>query len=412
MTSDRFSSGVNCTNADKTSRLPGRRQDFDDCTVVSALMNSPRHHNHMSKDYAQTRNDEATQITSKNLTPSRRWKNAMVKVKHRRLSGNSHAQEDARVPIPLPFLINIVQGSALVTIVPKDSSKYTINGQSVSVKSYLGRGDCIRIFSPHSSADCIVSPDQATIFDDTSFTLMSPYNHSHILRSETLEKANEELCRRLTRRTNDLPMLHESGNSADAGKIKVEGSQHSAVPDGTNFTEVRLWKLVSKKEEKRKAWRREYDDGEVGWTSDYDKSRVSKQYCFGVKIRLRELEAMCVDLPCDPSNSLHMQRVNYVTKVEASKMLGEAFRFVCQWHPVGKLIDQVKWAKFARKMRFLPGLKNSNHEVDMAFFRQSSQQAGRKLDQEGFTATIQDIARMQFPTADKEVCIGAIKHNF
>ena len=75
---------------------------------------------------------------------------------------------------------------------------------------------------------------------------MSPYNHSHILRSETLEKANEELCRRLTRRTNDLPMLHESGNSADAGKIKVEGSQHSAVPDGTNFTEVRLWKLVSK----------------------------------------------------------------------------------------------------------------------------------------------------------------------
>jgi len=414
------------------SRTSGCRQDFDtddNVSVVSSTImnnhNQIRHQNRKTTDVDDTERNRITNekkkwIPTKTFSRARDnssshlWKSALVNVtkQHRRLSDDSHShpQEDpVHVPVPLPFLVNVIQGSAVVTVVPKESCKYTINGQALSVRSCLDRGDCLRIFAPHTSADWVVSLDQATAFDDFSFTLMRPYDHTHVLRSEASEKSNEEICRRLMRRSNnDLPIAYESDNPSDTGKIEVREKRISDIPDGSNFVGVRLWKLVSKKDDKRQAWRREYDDGAIGWTCDYDKSRVSKQFCFGVKLKLRELEDMCVDVPCDPDNSLHMQRVNFVSKVETNKLLGEAFRFVCQWHPVGKLIDQVKWAKFARKMRFLPGVNNSKHEVDMAFFRQSSQRAGRKLDEEGFKATILDIAKLQYTNVDEENALSLV----
>ena len=97
---------------------------------------------------------------------------------------------------------------------------------------------------------------------------------------------------------------------------------------------------------------------------------------------------------------MHQQRVNYFESIPLSNVIDEAFHSVCRWHPKGNLIDNVKWAKLSRKMRFLSNMKNANHEIDMAFVRRNQD---RKLDLARFHAIFDDIASIQYPALTREV---------
>jgi len=74
-------------------------------------------------------------------------------------------------------------------------------------------------------------------------------------------------------------------------------------------------------------------------------------------------------------------------------LIQETYKTVCHWHPIANLIDSVKWAKLAKKMKFFSWMKNSNHEIDMAFVRHSRD---RKLDLRGFEAILRDVASFRY----------------
>mmetsp|Transcript_25501 Transcript_25501/g.54184 ORF Transcript_25501/g.54184 Transcript_25501/m.54184 type:complete len:130 (+) Transcript_25501:3-392(+) len=116
---------------------------------------------------------------------------------------------------------------------------------------------------------------------------------------------------------------------------------------------------------------------------------------------LETIEQSCVDSPYHLDQCVHQQRVNFFESVHLSNVIDEAFHTVCRWHPKGTLIDNVKWAKLSRKMKFLSNVKNSKHEIDMAFVRHNQD---RKLDLARFHAIFEDIALIQYPPLSKEVC--------
>ena len=319
-------------------------------------------------------------------------------------------------PIPLPFLVDVVQGSPKVFIRPKKSSEYWIppkNGVCDAIE--LKRGDRIRIYAPHISFDWVVSPDPTVPFNNNEFTLLRPYDHTRIIQIEEATKENEMMCQRLSRRSNnELPgsvfkQEKNKHNSYLNNIICTNDDRGEMGEEGLRLCAVRVWKLIPTSEDKRQAWKKQYDDGNVSLVSDFANSPHFLTM-FNVQIRVSALEYFCEDVACDPQRSIHMQRVNYVTKVDSNKILREAFQLICHWHPVGKLVDHVKWAKFARKMNFLAGIKNSKHEVEMTFFRQSSKMEGRKLDFNGFITTIADISQVWYPHLQSKVSIASASY--
>jgi len=112
------------------------------------------------------------------------------------------------------------------------------------------------------------------------------------------------------------------------------------------------------------------------------------------------IEKQCIDSPYPLERAVHQQRIQFFEKVPFLEVIDEAFHAVCRWHPKGTLIDNVKWAKLCRQMRFLSNMKNSKHEIDMAFVRHSD---ARKLDLVRFHSILDDIASMQHPELTKEV---------
>ena len=305
---------------------------------------------------------------------------------------------DSCFTIPLPFLVNLTQGSPILSIVPKDPKIYERDVQTSYVGNTIKRGDKIRIYSPTISLDWIISPDRETDFDDRILTLTKPYDHSRIIQIENAVKENQLSCERLSRKSNS-ELSPDHLQTSDGNEMFVK---RSTPTSGSTFQNIRVWKLEAEKKDHRQAWRKAFDNGDIHWEYDFATSPGSFR-SLGVRIKLSELEKMCVDLLCDPKKSLHKQRVNYVSKVNPTKLLDEAFNHICQWHPIGNRIDQVKWAKFSRKMKFLPNMANAKHEVDMAFFRQSSKQESKKLDFEGYVAVIKEISIMQFPHLDSLV---------
>ena len=115
----------------------------------------------------------------------------------------------------------------------------------------------------------------------------------------------------------------------------------------------------------------------------------------GVRMNLSDVEKLCYDSITNPDISAQQQRLHYFEKVDLRSIIVETYKCVCQWHPVTASIDNVKWAKLARKMEFLASVKNSNHEVDMAFFRHSS---NRKLDLKQFQRVLEDMALLKYPS--------------
>ena len=293
-------------------------------------------------------------------------------------------------PFPVEVTVNITEGSRVVVV----------NGVEKAVNK-LQRGDTIRIYDAHESSDWKLSNDP-TLSDDTiSFCLTEVYDHSKIIAQEKRSKANtlNRLCYPYKKDTvdeggNRAPGVISTANEDAFRHVASDKTQSTHSP--LHIRQARIWKLIPSDEDNRPQWRREYDNGDIPWVDEYIGSSKCERH-FRVSVPLEVTEQDCRDWPylLDDEQYIHRQRLHYFEHVPLSDVIDEAFRAVCRWHPKGTLVDNVKWAKLSRKMQFLPNVKNSQHEIDMAFVRHNRD---RKLDQQRFHAIFEDIASIQHPS--------------
>jgi hypothetical protein len=294
------------------------------------------------------------------------------------------------IPYPLAITVNVTEGSRVVVI----------NGR-LDENSMLKADDIIRICDAHESSDWIVSeaPSNGNVDSPIAFELSAAYDHSRISAKEN--KANTDAVNRLC-----YPHRRMNGNDGTEKLYKTEDcTRHVASDDsGSLFSplhinEARIWKLVPEEEDTRPAWRREFDDGVIPYRDNdggYDTSATH----FRVRVSMEKIEHNCIDSPYPLVQCVHQQRVLFFESIPLMDVINQAFVAVCKWHPQGNLIDNVKWAKLSRKMKFLSNVKNPKHETDMAFVRHNED---RKLDLIRFQAILEDIALIQFPALPAKV---------
>jgi len=262
-------------------------------------------------------------------------------------------RKPSRVPIPTKCTVRAIKGSCLLTVVQGNAT------------DELLPGDIIRIGNPHDANDYLIS---SNISDKQVF--LTDVFHSSENRSHEENAVNSK---------------NHSFNSNNA----------------FDQQQRRIWKLIPKDRDKRLEWRIRYDEGKVPWKTQYNDPSASSSH-FGVQLQWAQIEYMCrgADALClDFDSSANQQRLHYFEKVPLNEIITATYNFVCQWHPIGISIDNVKWARLARKMDFLFSLKNSKHQVDMAFFRHSRD---RKLDMNQFTSVLRDMSRLRYPPSRYE----------
>ena len=257
---------------------------------------------------------------------------------------SSDLPENELVPIPLPFLVSIDEGSVTVKL-SASKELYSLQG-----------GDKIRIGNVHLSDDWVVSPSDSGPCVGVEFNLTEPYRNNSLVRSR-------------------------------------KASVH--IEDNYERRNLNVWKLIPEHKDDRQPWRKQYDDGDVPWVQNFEQSSGCSEH-FNVEIGWDVVEESCRDALCDPENHFHEQRVFYFQDVSPWKIIEETYNSMCNWHPISKKIDNVKWSKLARKMKFLSKLRNTAHEVDMAFARQIRRRKERKIDLEMFISILQDIATLQY----------------
>ena len=294
------------------------------------------------------------------------------------------------IPYPLAITVNVTEGSRIAVI----------NGQ-LDEKSMLKADDIIRICDAHESSDWIVSDAPSNGNGDSSmaFELSAAYDHSRISAKEN--KAKTDAVNRLC-----YPHRQMNGNDGTEKLYKTEDCTRHVASDNSgslfsplHINEARIWKLVPEEEDIRPAWRREFDDGVIPYR-DNDGGYDTSVTHFGVSVSMKTIEHNCIDSPYPLDQCVHQQRVLFFESIPLVEVMNEAFVAVCRWHPQGSLIDNVKWAKLSRKMKFLSNVKNPKHETDMAFVRHNED---RKLDLIRFQAILEDIALIQFPELPAKV---------
>ena len=304
------------------------------------------------------------------------------------------------VPYPVPITVNVNEGSQLVEV----------NG-GFSEASAIKAGDVVRIFDAHESSNWIIAEPPQTNNDDGSITLRlrTVYDHSRIVAQE--KNAREDTLNRLcypykkevyVGATTQMPSAPTAFDTNEESIRHVACDRNESIHSPLHIREARIWKLIPEEEDTRTAWRRDFDDGLIPWRSHDDATSYNKRAKhFRVRVSLEKIAQSCIDSPYPLDQCIHQQRVNYFENVPLANVIDEAFYTVCRWHPKGNLIDNVKWAKLSRKMKFLSNVKNANHEIDMAFVRRNQD---RKLDLARFHAIFDDIASIQYPSLTKKVC--------
>ena len=290
------------------------------------------------------------------------------------------------VPIPIAITADVTEGSQTAFV----------NGDIESA-SNIKPGDCLRIYDPFESSDwkVIVAPK----LDETGkiiFELASAYDHSRIVAQE--KKTRDDAIYRLCYGKDRVPSPDRVLLSIQTNeRHDVASDHHSSTRSHLRVKEARVWKLIPEDEDSRPPWRKEYDDQAVPWTEEYADSNKHTNI-FRIRIKMKTIEINCRDSPY--RHGLHQQRVKFFEHVSLNKVVDEAFHAVCRWHPKGNLVDNVKWAKLSRKMKFMSNIKNAKHEIDMAFVRHNHD---RKLDINRFHEILKDIASMQFPALPIDV---------
>ena len=292
--------------------------------------------------------------------------------------GKAFTEKKDMSPIPVWKTVYVQQGSHQVEVLEENLNKF------------IHVGDVIRIGHPLHSPDYNVSR-----VDDTCFFIAEPC-HQLCVPSYKIEQVDEETISRL------YSPLRSVNNENIACKDSLNNTltDHQITPELIDqekqgiLSETRIWKLVPNSEDKRLEWRKEYDNGFVPWFATAQKEHEEH---FRIKLDWNTVEKCCYDAVCNPESSVHQQRLHYFEKISLDDIVLETYKTVCQsWHPITPTIDNVKWAKLARSMKFLSNVNNSNHEVDMAFFRHSHQ---RKLDIKQFKGVLLDMALQKYSSS-------------
>lgn len=309
----------------------------------------------------------------------------------RTIHGNS-VESTELIPFPVAITVNLREGCKLVTV----------NGH-LNDANVLRTGDLVRICDALESSNWpVASSPQIQVDGSVAFHLDMAYDHSRIVAQEMRAKDDilNRLCYPYKKDTYGNP-VHKPPEPLSANEERtrhVASDVNESIHSPLHIKEARIWKLIPDDKDTRTAWRREYDNGMIPWESD---NAGRHETHFRVRIGLEMIEQSCVDSPYPIDKCVHQQRVSFFESVPLSDVIDEAFRNVCRWHPKGTLIDNVKWAKLSRKMKFLSNVKNSKHEIDMAFVRRNQD---RKLDLPRFRSIFEDIAAIQYPALSREVC--------
>lgn len=290
------------------------------------------------------------------------------------------------VPIPIPITISVTEGSQAAVV----------NGD-LEVASSIQLNDAVRICDPYESLDWKVK--SAPCRDENgrvTFELTAAYDHSKIVAQE--KKTRDDAIYRLCYGKDRTPSPGRALSSINLNEHHdIASDQQTSIRSHLHIKEVRVWKLITEDMDTRPPWRKEYDDEMIPWIEDYaDSNKCAK--LFRVRVKMKAVENSCRDSPY--LNCVHQQRVTFFERVSLVKVIDEAFHAVCQWHPKGSLVDNVKWAKLSRKMKFMSNMKNAKHEIDMAFVRHNND---RKLDHARFHSILRDIASMQYPALHIDV---------
>lgn len=292
------------------------------------------------------------------------------------------------VPLPVYMLVSTREGATTLEIKEYEDIQELIPG------------DFIRITHPYYSHNYMIESvtnnvihiDKAIDYtpflmrklDDREDTIERLHNPNKNHTSKSLLRENIPL----------IPLTESTIFSAESSKIiNALTLQNIDERPYLCLLQTRVWKLVHVHHDKRLWWRRQHDDGLVPWYKEFhEQSGFIRN--LNVDVNLCELEKLCFDSCLNPDQSIHQQRVHYFEKVSIDDIIDETFRVVCAWYPKGSTIDIFKWAKLARSMKFLSTMRNSNHEVDMAFLRRQSQ---KKLTLKQFKSVLIDMAILRFP---------------
>ena len=297
------------------------------------------------------------------------------------------------VPVPVSITIDVTEGSQTAFV----------NGDIESASS-IEPGDCLRIYDPFESSDWKVLA--APCLDEVHrivFELASAYDHSQIVAQE--KKTRDDAIYRLCYGKDRVPSPDRVLLSIQSNEHHdVASDHHSSTRSHLQIKEAKVWKLIPEDQDSRPPWKKEYDDQAVPWAEEYAENNKHANL-FRVRANMKAIEMSCRDSPYQ--HSIHQQRVKFFEHVSLTKVIDEAFHAVCRWHPKGMLVDNVKWAKLSRKMKFMSNMKNAKHEIDMAFVRHNHD---RKLDIDRFHAILNDIASMQYPALPVDVSLLPAVH--
>lgn len=291
-----------------------------------------------------------------------------------------HSQKvcmDTVSPAPIWKTVSVTEGS------------HKVNVFEGNLVDSIHTGDVIRIGHPLHSSDYTVSR-----IENSCFFIAEAFDHSSVLRHE-LEQEDENISRLYSpsKRINKANLEYKGISKEDQSNDEIK-SEVLNVKKPRTISEARIWKVVPFSDDKRLEWRKEYDNGFV---SRIPSAKKGYKEHFGIKLNWKDVERCCSDTKYNPDTSIHQQRLHYFECVSLDDIILETYKTVCQsWHPTTSTIDNVKWAKLARIMKFLSTVTNSNHEVDMAFFRHSHQ---RKLDAQQFKGVLLDMALQKYSSA-------------
>ena len=314
------------------------------------------------------------------------------------------------VPVPVPCVLDVTQGRPLCRVEhAPDAANFP-----------LSEGNLIRVHHPYHSSNFEVSSCCAS-----AITLTRPYDHTPITEREDSAKRFEDAVERLhcpySSRKDGIGV--DGDGDVDNGSVRTAANSISSspkrrlleaaasdtgnasgsratVPVNMTLLGTRVWRLVTLESDKRSQWRRQYDDGDAPSDLTFDLKTMSTAEAegtithFRIPLQRSTIVAMCQDVPYGPERSVHQQRVQYFDRVAVDFVVRETYQAVCDWHPACSTIDNVKWARLSRKMGFLASVRNTSHEIDMAFLRRCQD---RKLDLDRFRALLEDVALVQHP---------------
>lgn len=280
---------------------------------------------------------------------------------------------EEKSPVPLWITVSIPQGG------------HKVNVTKGKLEESICIGDIVRIGHPYHSGNYTVSK-----VDDSCFFITEAFvNQTSMLQHQSKEDSTMISTSFSSEIDNKENLQHNIASS-----VKAEPSSRFQKNDKNYAIDARVWKIVNCSDDQRLEWRKDYDNGFVPW---FPTTEEELQAHFRIKLHWKDVEKYCNNSVCDPDYCVHQQRLHYFEKVSLDDIIRETYESICHsWHPITPMIDNVKWAKLARTMKFLSNVKNANHEVDMAFFRHSHQ---RKLDLKRFKAVLLDMALQKYSSS-------------